>query len=62
MKKFVIGLAAAIALPTAAFAAEPAAPSAEKCCCEKPAEGKGCCDKPANENEHADHKMGTPHG
>lgn len=61
MKKFVIGLAAAIALPTAAFAAEPA-PSAEKCCCEKPAEGKGCCDKPATENEHADHKMGTPQG
>ena len=63
MKKIFLTAVACLALPAAAFAAEPPA-NPEKCCCEKmkKEDGKGCCaekDK-AEHDTHADHKMGAP--
>lgn len=58
MKKYLLGLAVALALPTVAYAAEPV-PAAEKCCCEKKADGKGCCDKKTPAADHSDHQMGS---
>ena len=60
MKKYLLGLAVALALPTVAYAAEPApAPVAKKCCCEKQGDGKDCCDKKTHTADHADHQMGS---
>ncbi len=60
MTKYLLGLAVALALPTAAYAAEPApTPVVKKCCCEKSADSKGCCDKKAQTADHSDEKMGA---
>lgn len=61
MKKYLLGLAVALALPGVAYAAEPAPTPAVKkcCCCEKPADGKGCCDEKKQAADHSDHKMGS---
>ena len=62
MKKLVLTAAACLALPAAAFAAEPPAKPKE-CCCEKMKEaGKECCaeKEKAGHEHHGDHKMETP--
>ena len=61
MKKILITIAACLAIPGVAFAAEPAA-KPEKCCCEKMKEaGKDCCAKKDTAHEgHGEHKMDMP--
>ncbi len=59
MRTTILALMAAIALPTAAYAAEPA--PEKECCCKQMAEGKDCCDKPKQEaghDVHAGHEPG----
>lgn len=56
MKTILFAAMAALAFPSAAFAAEPAAAPEMKCCCEKMKEKKGCCDEkkaPENHQGHA---------
>ena len=60
MKKLI--LAACLAVPGVAFAAEPPAKPKE-CCCEKMKEaGKECCPEKGDmkHDEHGDHKMDAP--
>jgi len=66
MKKALIAIAASLALPGIAFAAEPPAKPKE-CCCEKMKEsGKDCCAEMGKHKEgaehegHGDHKMEAP--
>lgn len=49
MKTIYLALAAAIAIPTAAYAADPAP---EQVCCCKKHEGKGCCDEATHPAGH----------
>ncbi|MFC4293558.1 hypothetical protein ACFO0A_00640 [Novosphingobium tardum] len=60
MKKYVLALAIALAIPSVAFAAD--GDKKPCCCCEKKDVAKGCCDdaKPADHSEHADHQMDMP--
>jgi hypothetical protein len=60
MRKILITMAACVALPGIAFAAEP--PKSEKCCCEKMKEsGKDCCAEKDKAHEgHGEHKMEMP--
>lgn len=56
MKTILIAAMAALALPSAAFAAEPAAaPEMKCCCCEKMKEKKGCGDEKKGQNDHQGH-------
>ena len=55
MKTILITALAALALPSAAFAAEPAAAMEKKCCCEKKQDEKGCCDKMKGHEDHQGH-------
>ncbi len=59
MKKYALGLAIALALPTLAYAAEPAAaPEAKKCCCcDKPVDSKGCGEKKSQGADHTGPQM-----
>jgi hypothetical protein len=58
MKKIALAVFAALVLPTAAFAAEPAATPEKKCCCEKKEHEKGCCDE--KKQGHDEHQGHTP--
>ena len=66
MLKLMTAIALTIALPAAAYAADPAPkPEAKQDCCEKhKAEGKECCCKDMagkDHAEHGDHAMGDAH-
>lgn len=61
MMKLMTAIALSIAIPAAAYAADPAPkPEAKQDCCEKmKAEGKECCCK---DMEHKDHAKQGQHG
>ena len=55
MKTILIAALAALALPSAAFAAEPVVAPEKECCCEKMKDEKGCCDKMKGHEVHQGH-------
>jgi hypothetical protein len=60
MKTIILALAAAIALPGIAHAADPA-PVKKECCCKKhEKDGKGCCGEAKPGEDHSGHDTHAP--
>ena len=55
MKKLLTAIALSIALPAAAYAADPAPQPKQDCCEKMKAEGKKCCCDDMDHKNHAEH-------
>ncbi len=61
MKTIILALAAIIALPSVAHAADPA-PAKKECCCKKhEKDGKGCCAETKPGEDHSGHDTHAGH-